>query len=252
MKLRCPICQTELHQDHGLTCQNHHHFDYAKSKYIHLARKQKQSGDDALMVHARTAFFATENYAFLKKELKKIIAQYTPSSFVDLGCGEGYYTKEITANDKVGIDLSKVAIQHAAKHDPTTQYIVASIFDCPLFDQSVDLILACFVPLPESEIRRLLKPNGHLITVSPDIDHLFEMKQILYATPYYNQIKSFPFNLEKEIHLSKCMHLDTNALTNLFYMTPYAYKTGKQGLEKLKNTDYLDVKASFVIRIYSL
>lgn len=252
MKYRCPVCQNPLIKTTDYACQLNHHFDIAKSGYLNLSRKDGKSGDNPAMITARTNFLQTNAYQFLQSFLKEKIQSLNINTFVDLGCGEGYYTSLIPCQDKVGIDLSKSAIQYASKHDKTTQYIVGSIFQTPLFDETIDLALACFVPIPTLEVERILKQGGYLITVAGDCHHLFELKQVLYEKPYENTVKPLITNLQliDEFHIEQPFTTDTQTMLNLFQMTPYAYKTGKDGIEKIKNTDLNSITAAFVIRIY--
>jgi hypothetical protein len=46
------------------------------------------------------------------------------------------------------------------------------------------------------------------------------------------------------------MHLDHDAVMDLFAMTPYYYHTSEADRRKLDKTDHLDITASFLIRIF--
>ncbi len=254
MKLICPVCKAQLVKyEKEAVCANGHHYDYAKSGYLNLLRKQSRShGDDAGMVKARTNFLASGAYGFLREALCDITKQYTPSVLADLGCGEGYYTSLLEAEEKYGFDMSKDALKHAAKNDHSTQYAVASIFALPLPDACCEMVLTCFAPFAGDEISRILKDGGKFVFVTPGKRHLFELKELLYETPYENRITDLDTSLkliDTQV-IQNTFHASNEALMDLFMMTPYAYRTAEAGKEKLRRTESLDVTAEFIIRIY--
>jgi 23S rRNA (guanine745-N1)-methyltransferase len=254
MKILCPVCHEPLRiNDHAAVCRNHHSFDLARSGYLNLYRSNRKGhGDNKEMVQARTAFLESGAYAFLRDELVEISAGMPHDHVLDLACGEGYYTRALPGTEKIGIDLSKDALKHAAGRDPETAYVLASIFDVPVSSESTDVILTCFAPLAAQEITRLLKPGGHFIFVSPGPYHLYEMKKVLYEHPYLNEVKDIdhflPLMDEKTITAS--FTPDHETLAALFHMTPYAYKTGEEGMKRLAETEELTITAEFLIRIY--
>lgn len=254
MKLICPKCGNPLIKDeHRLYCQEKHSYDVAKEGYVNLLLKQsKDHGDNKEMVQARTAFLGQGHYAFLKEELKKISIQNNVNVLCDLGCGEGYYTKELQADEKYGFDMAKNALRHASKMDKSTQYVIASIFHLPLEDDSCDMVFTCFAPTAISEIPRILKKNGLFLCVSPGPKHLYELKELLYETPYLNKTDDicWPLKKESEYIIQNSFHAKHDDLENLFKMTPYAYKTGKRGVAILHRAKEMDLTAEFVIRIY--
>ncbi len=254
MSLICPVCGKPLnHEDHSARCENRHSFDYARSGYLNLLRAQKTGqGDNAEMVRARTLFLNTGAYAFLKQALVEELCLEPVSVFADLGCGEGYYTSGCPGEEKYGFDLSKAAITAASRSDHTTQYVIASIFHLPLPDQCADAAMTCFAPAAGNEVLRILKPGGRFVFVQPAAKHLYELKQLLYETPYENDetAPDLPLQQEKERIITQSFRADHASLLNLFQMTPYAYRTGKRGIERLSSVDSLTITASFLIRVY--
>lgn len=204
------------------------------------------------MVKARTDFLNTGSYAFLKEELKKISIRENPSVLADLGCGEGYYTSALTAAEKYGFDMSKEAIRHAAGEDKTTQYVIASMFHLPLGEDTCDLAITCFAPFAGEEVHRILRKNGLFVFVSPGPEHLIEMKELLYETPYRNQIKELKTDLvkEQEYTISNHFHVSHQELISLFEMTPYAHHTKETDQEKFSSVRGMNLTAQFVIRTY--
>ncbi len=253
MILSCPICGNPLvNENRSLRCSNRHSFDLAKSGYVNLLSGGGAHGDNDQMVKARTAFLNQGCYEFLRDQLKLELASEPVTTFADLGCGEGYYTSVIEAAEKYGFDLSRKAIDHAAKIDPSTQYAVAGIFRLPLPDQSLDAALTCFAPAAGDELDRTLKEHGRFVFVTPGPKHLYELKQVLYEHPYENPVKEPKLSLkqEKAYRIEQSFSADHDTLLNLFQMTPYAYKTGEAGIARLNELTELSITASFEIRVY--
>jgi len=267
----CPLCGSPLvHTEKNYRCPSGHCFDQAAAGYVHLLpanRKHSANpGDDKDMVAARSAFLSKGYYAPLRQTLCQLSAELTeclPSPAVlDSGCGEGYYTAElyrsIAAQGRppriAGVDLSKFALRRAAKQLPEGEFAVASVYHLPIADTSIDLITNVFSPLAIEEFFRVLKPGGRFLYVVPSALHLWEMKQILYPEPYENPVKrdSYTgFKWQGSQAVRYTIHLDCSAdIMALFGMTPYAWKTPKEGVEKLSLLDTLDTQIGFDIHHY--
>lgn len=253
--LVCPVCKEPLScENHQFVCKNHHTFDQAKEGYVNLSLKQKKmTGDNPAMVRARTAFLEKGYYDFLRDALKMIIHEYSAFTLLDAGCGQGYYTKEFAScvNTVYGVDLSKAAIQYAAKHDKKSTYIVSSIYDCPFRNESFDLVTTIFTPDAKSEFYRLLKPGGYLIQVGPGPFHCFELKSILYENAYLNPepLHDRPGFTCIDIQNIKRVFL-VKDLRSLLEMTPYRYRTKASDLDKIDSYSSLDVTFDFMIHVW--
>lgn len=249
--LICPVCKEKLMKEgKSFQCINRHVFDCAKQGYVNLSRKQtKNHGDNALMVNARTQFLNKDYYDFMRLFVKK---KAVGKTYLDAGCGQGYYTKEIAQKfcESYGIDLSKEAILHASKFDKHTQYIVGSLFDMPFSNESMDCVTSIFVPLGQDEIYRVLKKDGLWIVVGPGPKHCLELKQVLYDTVYENKMPELLENytcISQDVISQKKMVDD---VWDLLEMTPYRYKSSKEGLERVKNLERLEVTFEFVVTVY--
>eukprot|EP01080_Neovahlkampfia_damariscottae_P002052 gene2052-1558_t len=109
---------------------------------------------------------------YIMQVLKKLKIQ-KDSKIIDLGCGSGFITEFISKQGfkhVTGLDISEEAIDLAQEKDKKSKYILASINNIPLKDESMDVVIMTDV-LPFllnlrrtfKEIRRILKPNGLLI-----------------------------------------------------------------------------------------
>lgn len=249
--MKCPICHEPLvHEGRIFRCKNGHSFDQARQGYVNLSRKQKASGDNAEMVKARTAFLESGLYDFLQEDVQALLKTLHPKTYLDLGCGEGYYTRRFAqeAREAYGIDLSIPAIAHTAGQDKKTQYIVGSIYDLPFDDESMDVLTSIFTPIPSQEAARVLKKDGMLITVTPGKMHHYELKEVLYPTVRLNdELKELEgYELVEQKEISRVQHVDD--VKALLDMTPYRYKTSKEGLAKIDALrDGLDVTFDFLI-----
>ncbi len=258
--LICPVCKKELvKEERKYVCTSNHNFDIAKQGYCNLFLKSsQQSGDNKEMVDARNLFLKKGYYEPLAKKLVEVMKKYSHHKVVDAGCGEGYYTNYIQrelGNEFCGFDLSKDAIKIAARNNKENRYFINSIFELPIADHSVDIILNIFAPFAQEEFHRILQQNGIVIKVDPNIKHLIQLKEELYETSYDNEILDLESNclslIDYEV-IEFDMQLPHEDIRNLLKMTPYYYKSKKDSIERLCALDSLICNASFIIYIYKV
>lgn len=264
----CPLCAAPLERNQSAyICPNGHCFDVAREGYVHLLpanrKHSKAPGDDKGMVTARNRFLSKDYYAPLRQALCTLALDHTGGSaaVLDSGCGEGYYTAGIHAAltgagrtvALAGIDLSKPSVRLAAKRVPAGEFAVASAYHLPVAGRSVDLLLNCFSPLALEEFRRVLRPGGTFLYVVPAASHLWELKQVLYDRPYPNQEQEIPyegFAYETVVPVDARLEVAGEDLPDLFQMTPYYWKTPKEGAQRLAALEGLTVQASFRIHVF--
>lgn len=266
---RCPLCGKGLERDpRTYRCPGGHSFDIAKEGYTYLLPvNQKHSaapGDDPGMATARRDFLSKGYYRPLLDALCRLAASCTGDApaVLDVGCGEGYYTSGLFQSLQkagkhprmAGTDISKPILRLAAKREKAVEFAVASSYHLPLADGSADLLLNCFSPLAIEEFRRVLKPGGTFLYVVPGRDHLWELKQVLYDTPYPNEEKETPypgFAYADIVPVEGSVTLGSQAeIRALFQMTPYYWKTPKAGAERLAALDSLTTRISFRIHVF--
>lgn len=262
----CPVCRQKLNDKGSLyRCEGGHCFDKSRFGYVNLLMSNQSSdkrhGDDRLMIRARRDFLSKGYYSFLLHELKNICRQYLPSDAVilDAGCGECYYSMGIKADNPaysfMGIDISKDALEFAGKRGADFPLCVASLYDMPVADESANCVINCFSPKADAEFERVLKKGGILIRVVPLEKHLFSLKASIYETPYENEkplkdIDNLTFSDYREV--KKTLEIDNNEdIQNLFRMTPYYYKTGREDQEKLNSLTAFTTEAEFGIFVYT-
>lgn len=264
----CPKCKGKLNitDAGGAVCEAGHTYDRSRKGYYNflLTNKGGTHGDNKLMVDSRRAFLDADFYKPLAVMTSKLACEFAPTEAVvlDVGCGEGYYTdyveRALRERDGVsrvsGFDISKDAAARAARRNPNLSVSVASAYAMPVADGSVDLALNLFSPLALTEIKRTLKTGGFFLMTVPGERHLFGLKELLYKNPYLNSVKEPTldgFELVTERPLSYKLTLDRGEdIRNLFYMTPYAYRTPKESCELVEQLARLETSIEFITFVY--
>ena len=259
----CPLCGGTLTRQAGsLRCPAGHCFDVAREGYTYLLpvnrRHSKSPGDDKAMAAARSAFLGKGWYAPLRDALCKLSVSLTgdTSAVLDTGCGEGYYTAGVyyalldagKAPTVAGTDISKPILRLAAKREKNIQFAVASSYRLPVADTSIDLLLNCFSPFAQEEFQRVLRPGGRMIYVVPGAEHLYQMKAVLYDTPYKNPVQevAYPgFRAIGEREVQGTITVPHDQLEALFAMTPYYWKTPRDGTARLAALPELTTDIAF-------
>lgn len=190
----------------------------------------------------------------------------------------------------MGVDLSKFAVEAAAKasrarrlsaerHSPSdTLYAVGSVFELPVADGTFDTVTNIFAPCAPAEYARVLKagcptvpggpttpggpaspvrPGGHLIVAGAGERHLFGLKELVYDDPYLNDPRrdlpaegdgltlvatrnvTFRITVEDPTHIAA-----------LFSMTPYYWRTSRDGRDRLESAARLETEVSFDFHVY--
>ena len=267
----CPVCKEELVKE-GKTyrCKNNHCFDMAKQGYTNLLlsnqKHSKMPGDDKDMVMSRRGFLEKGYYKAISDGVNKIVKETACKKeleILDIGCGEGYYTKRLKNSLEesgikshiVGIDISKEAVLAAAKSDKSIEWIVASATNLPISDDSLDYIICMFAKIIPEEKLRTLKKGGYLIVVSTGENHLIELKEVVYdkvRTDFYSPVKDLEiFKHCKTVNCIDKVHINTNEdLRNLFDMTPYRWRSPKEGIDRLFALNSLDITIDVNIDIF--
>lgn len=263
--LRCPVCgasgyAAEDGKVFRCTGERPHSYDFARSGYLNFSGGRKESGDSPEMVRARSAFLGCGYYRPLSDRVAEILEQENAGVVLDAGCGEGYYSNRIAADGRtvVGVDLSKAAIDHAARTAKAegngALFAVASLFSLPVADACADAVINLFAPCAEEAFSRVLKPGGLLIVVGAGADHLMGLKQILYRNPYRNPGRSdlpqhlTPVGSERLTYPVVIEGRET--IADLFAMTPYAFRTPKEDRERLLSLDRFETTLEFDIFSY--
>jgi len=264
----CPLCQTNFQKTNNTQiCANNHHFDIAKEGYLNLlpvnAKNSKNPGDNKDMMQARRAFLNSGGYFPLAEKVSELVssclADKEQSEILDLGCGEGYYTAQLAEQLPTqfvvnGLDISKVAIRYAAKRYKNINFCVASAYDVPLADNSLDALIRIYAPSLDSELTRLIKQAGYLITVTPAPRHLFQLRENIYqqVNEHVQENLAPPgFSKVKQVNLNYLLIIDApSAVDNLVKMTPLYWKYSAQQMQDLLAEKSWEIECDFNIEVY--
>lgn len=271
----CPICQSLLqpaidswHCDGSLNAkQTSHSFDVARQGYVNLLavqqKKSKAPGDSQQSIQARQRFLQAGHYQPLQtlicQQIKSLLNNKREDeklNWLDIGCGEGYYTQAIAqvadgAMDKlIAADISKPAVLELAKVTKAAQRLwsqvelgnrgcdssatiyplVTSAASLPITAQSITGISSIFSPILPAAFAKVLQSRGYLIIAKPDIGHLASVRAALFDEVREHDSDKFLvelapyFDLLETHHVSTAFSLSTIELADLLTMTPYAYR----------------------------
>lgn len=265
--LICPKCGGRLAREgKSFLCPERHCFDIAKSGYVNLLTSDRMNsalpGDNKLMVQSRKNFLDKGYYEILAEALCRTVSSHASEGcgILDAGCGEGYYTGKIAQSvsdmnaEIVGIDISKTAADYAAKRTKSAQFAVASVFHLPVEAESCDIVTSLFAPCCGEEFQRVLKRGGIFIMAIPAERHLWQLKCAVYDEPYPNAVKDYRLDGFEFLGAEKVsgeIFLPTGEdISALFSMTPYFYKTGAEGHERLERLESLTTEIGFEVLIY--
>ena len=266
----CPVCggPLQLHQSgKNYACQSQHSFDLAKEGYLNLLPVQhkhsREPGDSKLMMIARREFLEAGFYEPMAKAVAMMIDANKPKDqsmrLLDLGCGEGYYSRKMASYCKHseqialhGIDLAKFAIAAAAKKQPKARFIVASSNRLPYPDQYFDFVVRVFAPSDDDELKRVLKSSGHLLTVTPGPRHLWQLKEFIYAEVKEHAPESpVPQGFERLAAQRISYKISPNPQQRmaLLQMTPFAWRANEIVQQSLHDVSELEIKTDFILTL---
>ncbi len=254
--------------DNGtLTCVQGHRFDAAKQGYYNLltGRGTGFRADTAAMVQARDDFQSAGHYLKLADAIADAVQRNTARSstvILDAGAGTGYYlqrAKELTAAKSLAIDISRYALRRCARSEGRPLSLVWDIWQrIPLQDQAVDVILNIFAPRNLPEFHRVMRPEGHLIVVTPLPGHLQELRETIgmldvgadkadelrkSAHPHFQELESS--------NITYPMKLSRADVVNAVLMGPSAFHTTREEVEAAaSDVTTLTVTARFSLQIF--
>ena len=263
MKLLCPICGEELNlTGKQYVCSRNHSFDVARQGYVNLLTvQQKHSlnpGDTREQVLSRREFLEAGFYAPIAEALiAEAKALGIGGQILDVGCGEGYYSSRLAdalEAPLTGLDISKEAVRCAAAKYKGKQWLCATAAHIPVEEGSVSLLTSLFALTLPQEFARVLKEDGIYFQVLAAEDHLLGLKGIIYDQLNFKEKNTVPelpgFELVKSVPIRFSFTVEGQQIQNLFSMTPHVFRIGKEGAERLRNTEILTDTASCVLNIY--
>ena len=190
------------------------------------------------------------------------VKKYTniKSHILDLGCGEGYYTKRMREFDLshtyYGLDISKEAINMATKYTKDIYWIVGNSKNIPICDHSLDIIAALFTVVNKDELARCLKPGGKIIHVTANNpNHLIEIKHLIYEEVHTKSdtFIRLPFKTVDSFDLKETIHISNHDdCVNLLKMTPHYYHIKKERRSVIEEMQEMDITIDVKFTIYEV
>jgi 23S rRNA (guanine745-N1)-methyltransferase len=277
--LVCPIDGSDLIQrEHSLVCPKGHNFDVSRQGYLNLLvvqhKASRDPGDTKEMVAARSRFLKIGCYEQIANTISNLTAKHLSApatqkvAILDAGCGEGYYLdwmRQMTSTwvqsegILIGLDISKWAIQSAAKRSREITWIVGSNRRPPIQPGSIDTIVCAF-GFPSYEIfRHILKPWGKVILVDPAENHLIEMRQLIYSelkprvlapitsaeAEGFKLVDSYNLTYDSEV-------CNSESVQDLFAMTPHYFRSPQEGRTAIARLNRLKFTVDVNFRILAL
>jgi 23S rRNA (guanine745-N1)-methyltransferase len=277
IELACPIDGSPLDvvQAGALRCGSGHCFDRARQGYYNLLvvqhKASRDPGDSRDMVMARQRFLATGAFQAIAAHAARLTAglfaqecQVAPCTVLDAGCGEGYYLAYIAGTSGpdntllrfAGTDISKQALQAAARRRSDCFWAVATNRHLPFATGGIGLILSMFGFPVCDEFARLQPSGAHLLLVDPGPDHLLELRTIIYpvvnstAPPAITAAIAAGYALVDEHSLRFPIKLTSaQQIADLLRMTPHDHRATRAGREALARLDCLDLTGDVLFRL---
>ena len=133
-------------------------------------------------------------------------------------------------------------------------WLCASAARLPVPDRSIGLVTSLFALTVPEEFRRVLRPDGAFIQVLAAEDHLLGLKSIIYPQLTHKPKQTVPevpgFRLVESRPVRFSFTAEGQQVQNLLSMTPHVYRIGKEGADRLRQTQILTDTASCVLNLY--
>jgi len=266
----CPLCTAPLslsENNKSYACEKNHHFDIAKEGYLNLLpaqhKKSKDPGDNKTMMRARRDFLEAGFYQNMAAAITQMIQDYAPNNsplrLLDMGCGEGYYSRHITAHyqpsenlELHGVDIAKNAILAAAKKQKNAHFVVASSHNLPYPEHFFDLLLRVYAPSDDQEINRILKEDGLLIIATPGPRHLWQLKEFIYQDVNEHSLTAELPEQFEILHSERVHYRITPSSEQrmaLLQMTPFAWRASPEVQLNIAQLSELEIEADFILTL---
>ena len=253
--LACPHCSLPLDIDERhASCLSGHSFDRAKEGYLNLlvggrVPSTKTPGDTTESLSARRRFLHSGWYSPIVEALRESLGTIH-GPVLDVGCGEGYYLSCLTTHESYALDISKRAVQMTSKLLPETQCIVGTSFRLPIQNDSLAAVYTVFAPHSIDEYRRVLRPGGVWVTVTPGPQHLIELRpQRDEKTIEREDRRTQPPEESEDATRVQCaLSLTDEAALDLVAMTPLQFQTSAHSAVEIVRNVTVDVWVSRATR----
>lgn len=270
--LACPVCGAELTMSAtAAACSGGHSFDRARGGYLNLLLSNKKQsaepGDSPAMMQSRRVFLRAGFYDQMSTAANTAVAgilvDRTAPHVADLGCGEGFFTTRLrqalagSPHTCYGVDISRPGIKMATARDREITWVVASLHRSPFLPRSLDVALSIFAPIDATDVRRIVRDDGALVTVTPGPDHLDALRAIIYSS-----VKPHPetpalmaedtlFERTASTRVRYPILVDSTAqIVNLLAMTPYYWNINRATRTRIEALSRLELTVDAYVTVF--
>ena len=272
--LACPVCGDALTIGAGAAaCPNGHAFDRAKSGYLNLLLSNKKQsaepGDSPAMMQSRRVFLQAGFYDPMSDAANSVVSGILSgrpaAQIADLGCGEGFFTSRleralaeaVPGHVCYGVDISRPGIKMATSYDRAIIWMVASLHRSPFRPRSLDVVVSIFAPIDAADVRRIVRDDGALVTVTPGPDHLDALRGIIYSS-----VKPHPetpalmagdtlFERTTPTRVRYPIVVDSTAqIMNLLAMTPYYWNINRATRTRIEALSRLELTVDAYVTVF--
>jgi 23S rRNA (guanine745-N1)-methyltransferase len=196
----------------------------------------------------------------------QIVAGRHEIHVADLGCGEGFFTSRLEqalavapspAHTCYGVDISRPGITMATSYGREINWLVASLHRSPFRPQSLDAVVSMFAPIDAADMRRVLRDDGALVTVTPGPDHLDALRAIIYTsvTPHPQTPALMAgdtlFERTTSTRVRHPIVVDSPAqIMNLLAMTPYYWNINRATKARIEALSRLDLTVDACVNVF--
>ena len=234
----CPHCgDVFAPRGAAVVCPNNHSFDRAREGYLNLLPggrlpRSTTPGDTTESLQARRRFLHGGWYQPVADALCHALGDID-GAVLDVGCGEGWYLTQVTAGHRNGLDISKRAVQMAARLHPDGDFVVGTSHRLPVESGSCAAVFSVFSPHSLDEFRRVLSPGGRWATVTPGPAHLEEMRPSKSDAVRERESRRTepPSGADVAERLTFSLALTHDAAVDLFTMTPLQWQSSTSPTE---------------------
>ena len=183
------------------------------------------------------------------------------AQIADLGCGEGFFLdrlkRSMGPHDFYGVDISRAGVKMATNYDRSIMWIVASLHESPFLPASLDVALSMFAPIAVPDVKRVLRPDGFLITATPGPDHLDALRAIIYPSvvphsPVPTAVADDPaFTLAHSTgaRATAAVH-SREEVMNLLAMTPYYWNISLETKARVEACETLEFTVDVSVNVF--
>ena len=273
--LTCPVCGTDsaaltVHRKENgkpsfASCAEGHRFDAARQGHINLltGRGTSFTPDTREMVASRVEFLESGYYEPIAHTIRAAIAEHAGHAIedssasplvLDAGCGTGYYLKHALDGlagyaRGIGFDISPAAAQRAAQVEGALSLVWDVWRPWPVASHCADATLNVFAPRNWEEFRRVLKPRGALIVVTPLPEHLVEIRELAGLLQIHEhkqqqlveEADRHGFQLAGEYTIKRSMQLTHDAVAALAHMGPAGHHQSRDEITQRIERESIDL-----------